>query len=147
MGRPPVRSRRQLIDGIRFRLRTGVWRDVPVEYGPWGRVHDLFRRWQRGGAWRRILTRLQSLADAEGAIVHQAAPGRRTGSGARGDRGDRRPVRGIRRSSNPCWRRSACLASGRVGHASVRIACGLTRRTPPGRAASTCVGGGSAARS
>ncbi|UJV38577.1 IS5/IS1182 family transposase [Streptomyces sp. AMCC400023] len=69
-GRPPVWSRRQLIDGIRFRVRTGVpWRDVPVEYGPWGRVYDLFRRWQRNGAWHRILTRLQSLADAKGAIV------------------------------------------------------------------------------
>ncbi|WP_345639671.1 IS5 family transposase [Streptomyces tremellae] len=65
-GRPPVWSRRQLIDGIRFRVRTGVpWRDVPVEYGPWGRVYDLFRRWQRDGAWHRILTRLQS---AKGAI-------------------------------------------------------------------------------
>ncbi|MFH8437304.1 transposase [Streptomyces sp. NPDC018007] len=38
-GRPPVwRGRRQLIDGIRFRVRTGApWRDVPVQYGPWGR--------------------------------------------------------------------------------------------------------------
>ncbi|GHE13794.1 hypothetical protein GCM10010339_81970 [Streptomyces alanosinicus] len=44
-GRPPVWPRRQLIDGIRFRVRTGVpWRDVPVEYGPWGRIYDLFRR-------------------------------------------------------------------------------------------------------
>ncbi|MFE5913469.1 transposase [Streptomyces wedmorensis] len=33
-GRPPVWPRRRLIDGIRFRVRTGVpWRDVPVEYG------------------------------------------------------------------------------------------------------------------
>ncbi|MFS8201968.1 IS5 family transposase [Streptomyces sp. CWNU-52B] len=31
-GRPPVWPRRQLIDGIRFRVRTGVpWRDVPVD--------------------------------------------------------------------------------------------------------------------
>ncbi|MFE1788087.1 transposase [Streptomyces sp. NPDC059525] len=63
-------SRRQLIDGIRFRVRTGVpWRDVPVEYGPWSRVYDLFRRWQRNGTWQRILTQLQSLADAKGAIT------------------------------------------------------------------------------
>ncbi len=49
---------------------TGVpWRDVPVEYGPWSRIYDLFRRWQRNGTWQRILTRLQSLADAKGAIV------------------------------------------------------------------------------
>jgi transposase len=41
VGPPPVWSRRQLIDGIRFRVRTGVpWRDVPVEYGPWGRIYD-----------------------------------------------------------------------------------------------------------
>ncbi|MFJ7262198.1 IS5 family transposase [Streptomyces globosus] len=69
-GRPPVWSRRRLIDGIRFRVRTGVpWRDVPVEYGPWGRVYDLFRRWQRTGTWHRIMTGLQSLADAKGAIT------------------------------------------------------------------------------
>ncbi|MEU9858022.1 IS5 family transposase [Streptomyces sp. NPDC047974] len=69
-GRPPVWFRRQLIDGIRVRVRTGVpWRDVPAEYGPWNRVYDLFRRWQRNGTWRRILTRLQFLADAKGAIV------------------------------------------------------------------------------
>ncbi|MFD8259578.1 IS5 family transposase [Streptomyces griseoluteus] len=68
--RPPVWSRRQLIDGIRFRGRTGVpWRDVPVEYGPWGRVYDLFRRWQWNGTWHRALTRLQSRAYAKGAIV------------------------------------------------------------------------------
>ncbi|MFD8252499.1 hypothetical protein [Streptomyces werraensis] len=42
---------------------------MPVEYGPWGRVYDQFRRWQRKGTWHRILTRLQSLADAKGAIV------------------------------------------------------------------------------
>ncbi|MFJ8828234.1 transposase [Streptomyces sp. NPDC102467] len=41
-GRPPVWPRRQLIDGIRFRVRTGIpWRDVPVEYGPWGRVYEV----------------------------------------------------------------------------------------------------------
>ncbi|MCF1512412.1 IS5 family transposase [Streptomyces glomeratus] len=69
-GRPPVRPRRQLIAGIRFRVRTGVpWRDVPVGYGPAGRISDLFRRWQRDGTWHRVLTQLQSRADAEGAIT------------------------------------------------------------------------------
>lgn len=53
-GWPPVWPRRRLIDGIRFRVRTGVpWRDVPIEYGPWGWVYDLFRRWQRDGTWQR----------------------------------------------------------------------------------------------
>ncbi|MDT9688901.1 transposase [Streptomyces sp. P9(2023)] len=69
-GRPPVWPRRQLINGVRFRVHTGVpWRDVPGEYGPWGRIYDLFRRWQRDGTWHLLLTRLQSLADAKGAIA------------------------------------------------------------------------------
>ncbi|WSB58598.1 transposase [Streptomyces cellulosae] len=34
-GRPLVWSRWRLIDGIRFRVRTGIpWRDMPEEYGP-----------------------------------------------------------------------------------------------------------------
>ncbi|MFD7782207.1 transposase [Streptomyces nojiriensis] len=47
-GRPPVWPRRRLIDGTRFRVRTGVpWRDIPAKYGPWSRVYDLFRRRRR----------------------------------------------------------------------------------------------------
>ncbi|WP_344543929.1 IS5 family transposase [Streptomyces levis] len=69
-GRPHVWTRRQLIDGIRWRTRTGApWRDVPQRYGPWDRVYDLFRRWQRDGTWARIVTRLQAEADAKGLIT------------------------------------------------------------------------------
>ncbi|MFE9413404.1 transposase [Streptomyces sp. NPDC006704] len=53
-GRPPIWTRRQLIDGIRFRTRTGVpWRDMREQYGPWARVYDLFRRWQLRDRARR----------------------------------------------------------------------------------------------
>ncbi|WP_405496573.1 IS5 family transposase [Streptomyces sp. NBC_00096] len=69
-GRPQVWTRRQLIDGIRWRTRTGApWRDVPERYGPWDRVYDLFRRWQRDGTWARIVTQLQAQADAKGLIT------------------------------------------------------------------------------
>lgn len=90
-GRSAVWPRRQLIDGIRFRVRTGVpWRDAPPEYGPWGRIYDLFRRGQRNGTRRRGFGRLQSPADAKGAATwdlsvdstvcraHQHAAGART---------------------------------------------------------------------
>src|SRR5205814_4531973 len=47
-GRPPKWSKRQLIDGIRWRIRVGSpWRDVPAQYGPWRTVYGLYRRWQR----------------------------------------------------------------------------------------------------
>jgi transposase len=69
-GRPPIRTKRQLIDGIRWRTRAGVpWRDVPERYGPWQTVYGLFRRWQRNGTWQRIATQLQAEADAKGLII------------------------------------------------------------------------------
>ncbi|WP_443051161.1 IS5 family transposase [Streptomyces sp. JV185] len=69
-GRPPIWTRRQLIDGIRWRTRAGTpWRDVPERYGPWDRVYDLFRRWQRNGTWKRILEQLQADADVKGLII------------------------------------------------------------------------------
>ena len=74
LGRPPVWPRRQLIDGIRWRVRTGSpWRDVPARYGPWQTVYGLFRRWQRDGTWARIIARLQAVADASGAICWQVS--------------------------------------------------------------------------
>jgi transposase len=69
-GRPPKWTKRQLIDGIRWRARAGApWRDVPPAYGPWPTVYGLFRRWQRDGTWARILTGLQARADAAGLIT------------------------------------------------------------------------------
>jgi transposase len=69
-GRPRTWTRRQLIDGIRWRTRAGTpWRDVPERYGPWDRIYDLFRRWQRDGTWKRILEQLQVQADAQGLIT------------------------------------------------------------------------------
>jgi transposase len=72
LGRPVVWPRRLVIDGIRWRVRTGApWRDLPVRYGPWQTVYGLFRRWQREGIWARIITGLQARADAAGLICWQ----------------------------------------------------------------------------
>jgi len=69
-GRPPEWTKRQLIDGIRWRTRTGApWRDVPPCYGRWQTVYGLFRRWQRNGTWATIVTALQGQADAAGLIT------------------------------------------------------------------------------
>jgi transposase len=69
-GRPPTWTKRQLIDGIRWRIRAGVpWRDVPECYGSWAAAYAVFRRWQRDGTWARMLTALQAVADAAGRIT------------------------------------------------------------------------------
>ncbi|MEU5334298.1 IS5 family transposase [Streptomyces asoensis] len=70
-GRPAV-SRRRLIDGIRWRVRTGTpWRDLPAQYGACQTVYGLFRRWQREGTWAAILAALQICR------AHQHAAGAR----------------------------------------------------------------------
>jgi transposase len=73
VGRKPGRPRRwtlrQLIDGIRFRIRTGCpWRDVPERYGTWQSVYGLFRAWQLAGRWAAILTGLQAISAEAGLI-------------------------------------------------------------------------------
>src|SRR6266542_4406119 len=89
-GRPPKWTKRQLINGIRWRTRTGApWRDVLARYGPWQTVYGLFRRWQRDGTCKWSLTRLQDHADAEGLITGEVSldsKGARTHQNAAGPR-------------------------------------------------------------
>ncbi|MFB9477719.1 IS5 family transposase, partial [Nonomuraea salmonea] len=121
-GRPPIWTKRQLIDGIRWRVRVGApWRDVPERYGCWQTIYGLFRRWQRAGIWQQILTALQARADAAGLITwdvsvdstvcraHQHAAGARK--------------RGICRSS----RRAGCRKS-RPNHGLGRSRGGLSTK-------------------
>ena len=71
-GRPPTYTRRQLVDGIRWRDRVGApWRDVPERYGHWQSIYALFRSWQRAGVWRRIWITLLGFADTAGLICWQ----------------------------------------------------------------------------
>ncbi|RNE49965.1 IS5 family transposase [Corynebacterium alimapuense] len=69
LGRPCRYRLRDLINGIRHRIRIGCpWRDVPARYGPWWRVYALFKTWQCSGMWAQIEATLQSKADAQGTL-------------------------------------------------------------------------------
>ncbi|WP_260584345.1 IS5 family transposase [Streptomyces murinus] len=92
MGRP-VRDRRQVVNGILWKLSTGAaWRDLPERYGPWKTVYERFRRWSADGTWERLLAHVQQHCDAVGAVdwtivcvdsttvrAHQHAAGARKG--------------------------------------------------------------------
>ena len=111
-GGPCKWTKRQLIDGIRWRVRTGApWRDVPARYGTWGRVYGLFRAWQLAGVWAQILSGLQGQAEAAGLIAwdvsvdsttsraHQHAAGaRRDPGGQKEPPGDEPDDHGLGRS-------------------------------------------------
>ncbi|WP_406420116.1 IS5 family transposase [Streptomyces sp. NBC_01614] len=63
------RDHRQVLNGVLFRIRTGVqWRDMPERYGPWKTVHERHWRWSADGTWERLLQRVQAEADAAGDI-------------------------------------------------------------------------------
>ena len=66
----PYKDHRRVINGIRWRNRTGApWRDIPERYGPWQTCYDRFVRWTKRGLWGKILQALQAEADAQGELV------------------------------------------------------------------------------
>lgn len=98
-GRPRRWPLRELVDGVRFRVRVGCpWRDVPQRYGPWWRVYALFSCWQLLGIWRHLeqaLLAAADAADAAGKVTWQVSVDSTTArahvhaAGARRDSGNR----------------------------------------------------------
>ncbi len=65
----PFRDHRQVVEGMIYRLRTGIpWRDMPAEFGPWQTVWKRYNRFAKDGTFDAILTRLQAEADAAGML-------------------------------------------------------------------------------
>ena len=54
-GRPAKYSRREVINAIRYVLRTGcAWRLLPHDLPPWQLAYHYFWVWRREGTWQRI---------------------------------------------------------------------------------------------
>jgi transposase len=65
----PWRDHRQVINGVRWRTRTGApWRDIPPAYGPWKTIWNRFSRWRADGTWARLVGELQAAAAAAGML-------------------------------------------------------------------------------
>lgn len=59
-GRPSSWSRRAVLNGIFYLLRSGCsWRMMPREYPPWQTLYRYFRVWQKDGLWESINARLR----------------------------------------------------------------------------------------
>ena len=82
LGRPE-KSRRDMVEGIIWILRTGApWRDLPPAFGPWQSVYTRFSRRSKRGFLENIFNALAEERDGEaymidGAIMraHQDASG------------------------------------------------------------------------
>lgn len=70
----PFRDHRQVVEGIIYRLRTGIaWRDLPRSFGPHQTVSKRHRRFCADGTWDKIHARLVAEADAEGDVDWQVS--------------------------------------------------------------------------
>jgi transposase len=100
---------RRVINGVLYRVRTGVQRrDLPESSGPWETVYKRHRRWSADGTWTMLLSRVQAAEDAVGGIdwdvsvdptsvrAHQHAAGARNAPPA--EVPQRGPVKGRTRS-------------------------------------------------
>lgn len=54
-GRPASIAKREMVNAIPCRLRTGCqWRDLPHGFPDWQAVHALFRNWKKKGIWQAL---------------------------------------------------------------------------------------------
>ncbi len=59
-GRPPVHSRRDIVDAIRYLAHNGnMWRALPGDFAPWQTVYDYHARWTADGTVAPIHDRLR----------------------------------------------------------------------------------------
>ena len=59
-GRPLKYHRREVVNAIRYVLRTGCpWRMLPHDLPPWETAYHYFRDWRRDGTWERVHTVLR----------------------------------------------------------------------------------------
>jgi transposase len=62
-GRPAHHTRREIVDGILYVLRSGeAWRLLPHDFPPWQTVYHYFRRWRQEGIWETAHTTLRERA-------------------------------------------------------------------------------------
>ena len=58
-GRPAKYQRREILNGVRYVLRTGcAWRLLPHDLPKWNAVYHYFSTWRRDGTWKRIHAQL-----------------------------------------------------------------------------------------
>jgi transposase len=59
-GRPPKHSRREILNGIFYAVRSGAaWKLLPHDLPPWRTVYYYFWFWRRTGVWQQIHDRLR----------------------------------------------------------------------------------------
>jgi putative transposase len=76
IGRPRRHPLREIVDAIRYVVRTGCqWRLLPHEFPPWQTVYHYFRLWRLDGTWERVHTALRERLRAKASRNPQPSAG------------------------------------------------------------------------
>ena len=60
LGRPPLHSKRELLNAIFYQLRAGsAWHLLPHDLPPWRTVYKQCEAWREDGTWDRLLDGLR----------------------------------------------------------------------------------------
>ena len=83
----PAQDNRKIVNGILWRIRTGV----PEKYGKWMTVYQRFRRWSEAGVWEAVASTLAgAMADNKHhSIDSTTVRGHVSAAGAKGGPSDR----------------------------------------------------------
>jgi transposase len=66
----PVENHRQVLNGIFWKLNTGLaWSYIPERYGLWTTIYQQYRAWRRDNTWKRVMATLQIQFDANEILV------------------------------------------------------------------------------
>ena len=75
-GRPSRHTRREILNGIFYLLRTGcAWRYLPRDYPPWQTVYHYFRVWRKAAWWKTANKRLRRLLRLKSGRSNQSRVG------------------------------------------------------------------------
>jgi transposase len=59
-GRPPLHSKRELLNAIFYQARAGsAWHLLPHDLPPWRTVYKPFEAWREDGSWDRLMDGLR----------------------------------------------------------------------------------------
>ena len=62
-GRPTKHSRRDIVDGILYVIRSGAgWRMMPNDLPNWKTCYHYFRIWAKQGVWEKVHDQIRDLA-------------------------------------------------------------------------------------
>jgi transposase len=63
-GRPPKHTRREILNGIFYAIRSGgAWNLLPHDLPPWRTVYHYFWSWRRQGLWEDVHGAMRELVE------------------------------------------------------------------------------------